>query len=383
MESDIAASPSKATVNKAGDKIVITLEGDWNLRQVQHGDVEKIISSLDKQGDVTSVEFDGTHLGAWDTTLLIFVARVEEWCHEHKVKFGRETLPANVASLIALSEEVPERKTGRKEQPKQTLFSMLGNAVLAGKEGVLSTLAFTGEVVLSLGRMLRHKAAFDWRLFWLTMQECSAQALPIVGLISFLTGLILAFVGAIQLRQFGAGIFVANLVAVAMTREMGAIMTGVIIAGRTGAAFAAQIGSMKVSEEIDALKTLAISPMDFLVTPRLGALFLMMPLLILYSDLIGILGGACVGIGMLKITWIQYWNQTIGSFGFSDVVTGLVKSCVFGAIIAMAGCQRGMQCGNNAAAVGNAATAAVVDSITWIVASDALIDVVQEVIKAY
>jgi phospholipid/cholesterol/gamma-HCH transport system permease protein len=383
MESDIAASPSKATVNKAGDKIVITLEGDWNLRQVQHGDIEKIISSLDKQGDVTSVEFDGTHLGAWDTSLLIFVARVEEWCRGHKVKFGRETLPPNVASLIGLSEEVPERKTGRKEQPKQTLFSMLGNAVLAGKDGVLSTLAFTGEAVLSLGRMLRHKAAFDWRLFWLTMEECSAQALPIVGLISFLTGLILAFVGAIQLRQFGAGIFVANLVAVAMTREMGAIMTGVIIAGRTGAAFAAQIGSMKVSEEIDALKTLAISPMDFLVTPRLGALFLMMPLLVLYSDLIGILGGACVGIGMLKITWVQYWNQTIGSFGMSDVVTGLVKSCVFGAIIAMAGCQRGMQCGNNAAAVGNAATSAVVDSITWIVASDALIDVVQEVIKAY
>jgi phospholipid/cholesterol/gamma-HCH transport system permease protein len=255
--------------------------------------------------------------------------------------------------------------------------------VLAGKEGVSSTLAFAGEVVLSLGRMLRGKAAFDWRLFWLTMEDCSARALPIVGLISFLTGLILAFVGAIQLRQFGAGIFVANLVAVAMNREMGAIMTGVIMAGRTGAAFAAQIGSMKVSEEIDALKTLAISPMDFLVSPRLAALFLMMPLLVLYADLIGILGGACVGIGILKITWVQYWNQTIGSFGISDVLTGLVKSAVFGGIVAMAGCQRGMQCGNNAAAVGNAATSAVVVAITWIVASDALIDVVQEVIKAY
>jgi phospholipid/cholesterol/gamma-HCH transport system permease protein len=383
MESDLAASPSKATINKTGDKVVITIEGDWNLRQVQHSDAEKLVSNLDKQSGVTSVEFDSTHLGSWDTTLLIFVARVEEWCHQHQVKFGRETLPPNVASLIALSEEVPERKTGRNERSKENLFLALGNAVLAGKEGVSSTLAFTGEVALSLGRMLRGKAAFDWRLFWLTMEECSARALPIVGLISFLTGLILAFVGAIQLRQFGAGIFVANLVAVAMNREMGAIMTGVIMAGRTGAAFAAQIGSMKVSEEIDALKTLAISPMDYLVSPRLAALFLMMPLLVLYADLIGILGGACVGIGMLKITWVQYWNQTIGSFGISDVLTGLVKSAVFGGIVAMAGCQRGMQCGNNAAAVGNAATSAVVDSITWIVASDALIDVVQEVIKAY
>ena len=383
MESDLAASPSKVTINKTGDKVVLTLEGDWNLRQVQHDDVEKLVSNLDKQGSVTSVDFDSTHLGSWDTSLLILVARVEEWCRQHQVKFGRETLPPNVASLIALSEEVPERKTGRKERHRENLFSALGNAVLAGKEGASSTLAFTGEVVLSLGRMLRGKAAFEWRLFWLTMEQCSARALPIVGLISFLTGLILAFVGAIQLRQFGAGIFVANLVAVAMNREMGAIMTGVIMAGRTGAAFAAQIGSMKVSEEIDALKTLAISPMDFLVSPRLAALFLMMPLLVLYADLIGILGGACVGIGMLKITWVQYWNQTIGSFGISDVLTGLVKSAVFGGIVAMAGCQRGMQCGNNAAAVGNAATSAVVYAITWIVASDALIDVVQEVIKAY
>jgi phospholipid/cholesterol/gamma-HCH transport system permease protein len=383
MESDTAASPSKATVNKAGDKVVITIEGDWNLRQVQHGEVEKVISSLDKQGSGASIQFDSTHLGSWDTSLLIFVARIEEWCRQHRAKLARETLPPNVASLIALSEEVPERKTGRKEQARESLFAKIGNAVLAGGDGFLATLAFTGEVVMSLGRMLQRKAAFDWRLFWLTMEECSARALPIVGLISFLTGLILAFVGAIQLRQFGAGIFVANLVAVAMNREMGAIMTGVIMAGRTGASFAAQIGSMKVSEEIDALKTLAISPMDFLVTPRLAALFLMMPLLVLYADLIGILGGACVGIGMLNITWVQYWNQTIGSFGISDVLTGLVKSSVFGAIVAMAGCERGMQCGNNAAAVGNAATSAVVVSITWIVASDALIDVVQEVIKAY
>lgn len=383
MESDVTAPPSKATINKAGDKVVITIEGDWNLRQLQHGEVEKVISSLDKQGSVASIEFDSTHLGSWDTTLLIFVARIEEWCNQHRTKFARETLPQNVASLLALSEEVPEKKTGRKEQARESLFAMIGNAVLAGREGFLATLAFAGEVVMSLGRMLRRKAAFDWRLFWLTMEESSAKALPIVGLISFLTGLILAFVGAIQLRQFGAGIFVANLVAVAMTREMGAIMTGIIMAGRTGAAFAAQIGSMKVSEEIDALKTLAISPMDFLVTPRLGALFLMMPLLVLYADLIGILGGFFVGIGMLKITWVQYWNQTIGSFGMSDVLTGLVKSSVFGAIVAMAGCQRGMQCGNNAAAVGNAATSAVVDAITWIVASDALIDVVQELIKAY
>jgi phospholipid/cholesterol/gamma-HCH transport system permease protein len=201
-----------------------------------------------------------------------------------------------------------------------------------------------------------------------------------VGMISFLTGLIFAFVGAIQLRQFGAGIYVANLVAVAMAREMGAIMTGIIMAGRTGAAFAAQIGSMKVSEEIDALRTLAISPMDFLVTPRLLALCLMMPLLVLYSDIIGILGGAFVGLTFLGLSWSQYWNQTIGAMGLIDITTGLIKGAIFGIIVAMAGCERGMKCGNNAAAVGNCATSAVVLGITWIVASDAIIDVIQEVV---
>lgn len=178
-------------------------------------------------------------------------------------------------------------------------------------------------------------------------------------MISFLTGLVFAFVGAIQLRQFGAGIYVANLVAVATAREMGAIMTGIIMAGRTGAAFAAQIGSMKVSEEIDALRTLAISPMDFLVSPRLLALSLMKALLVLYSDLVGIFGGTLVGLGFLGITWTRYWNQTVGSMGLVDIMTGLVKSAVFGVIAAMAGCARGMKCGNDAASVGNAATSAV------------------------
>jgi phospholipid/cholesterol/gamma-HCH transport system permease protein len=320
-------------------------------------------------------------LGSWDTSLLVFVTRVENWCKEQNLKLRRSSLPAGIDSLIALSEEVPERKTGRGERKSTSLFEMVGRAALDAGSGLSSALAFIGETLLSFGRILSGKAAFDWRLFWLTMQECSAQALPIVGLISFLTGLIFAFVGAVQLRQFGAGIYVANLVAVAMAREMGPIMTGIIMAGRTGAAFAAQIGSMKVSEEIDALRTLAISPMDFLVSPRLIALSLMMPLLVLYSDLIGILGGSVVGLSFLGISWPQYWNQTTGSMGLVDIFEGLFKGAVFGVIVAAAGCERGIECGNNAAAVGNAATSAVVLGITWIVISDAIIDVVQEVLK--
>jgi phospholipid/cholesterol/gamma-HCH transport system permease protein len=379
--SAISTTTSKTSLGRRGQNLVLSFEGDWNLRGTRHGDIDKLFAELDREAPADGLELDMSRVGSWDTSLLIVVARAEDWCAKHKVKFVRESLPANVASLLSISEEVPERKTGRKNKKSWSIFSILGDITIDAFAGLQTILEFTGDAVLSFGRILRGKAAFDWRLFWLTVQECSAQALPIVGMISFLTGLIFAFVGAVQLRQFGAGIYVANLVAVAMTREMGAIMTGIIMAGRTGAAFAAQIGSMKVSEEIDALQTLAISPMDFLVSPRLLALFFMMPLLVLYSDLVGILGGSFVALSFLGISWSQYWNQTLGSMGLVDIATGLVKSAVFGVIVAMAGCERGMKCGNNAAAVGNAATSAVVLGITWIVASDAIIDVIQEVVN--
>ena len=380
---DLANTTATPEVNlsRAGEQLVLKLEGDWTVRHGEHRRIEQVFSDLDRQSGASELNFDMSNIGLWDTSLLIVVIRVEKWCKAHNVSFGRDSLLPGVKSLIALSEEVPERKTGRDGIKPVSFFGMVGNATISAFLGVNSALAFLGEAILSFGRIITGKAAFDWRMFWLTMEECSSQALPIVGMISFLTGLIFAFVGAVQLRQFGAGIYVANLVAVAMAREMGAIMTGIIMAGRTGAAFAAQIGSMKVSEEIDALRTLAISPVDFLVSPRLLALSIMMPLLVLYSDLVGILGGAVVGFGFLHITWTQYWNQTTGSMGLIDIATGLFKAAVFGVIVAIAGCERGMQCGNNAAAVGNAATSAVVLGITWIVASDAVIDVVQEILK--
>ena len=209
---------------------------------------------------------------------------------------------------------------------------------------------------------------------------CGAQALPIISLISLLVGLILAFVGAVQLKYFGAQIYVADLVGIAMTREMGAMMTGIIMAGRTGAAFAAQLGTMQVNEEIDALHTLGISPFDFLVLPRLLALVLMMPLLCLYADAMGIMGGAIVGMGMLDISLPLYWNQTMAAVTLPYIWLGVVKGCVFGFIIAFVGCLRGLQAGRSAQAVGQAATSAVVTIIVGIIVVDGLFAVICDVI---
>ena len=243
-----------------------------------------------------------------------------------------------------------------------------------------SAIAFVGELTLSLWRFVRGKARFQRSDLYLTIDECGPQALPIVILISTLVGLILAFIGAVQLEQFGAQLYVANLVGIAMVREMGAIMAGIIIAGRTGAAFAAQLGTMQVNEEIDALKTLGIQPMDFLVLPRALALILMMPLLCIFADIMGIIGGGVIGVATLGISPTLYWDQTLSAITLSDCAIGVVKSAVFGVLVAIAGCMRGMQSGRSASAVGEAATSAVVLAIVLIVVTDAVFAVVTNII---
>jgi phospholipid/cholesterol/gamma-HCH transport system permease protein len=208
------------------------------------------------------------------------------------------------------------------------------------------------------------------------MQECGPESLGIVALINFLIELILAFVGATELANFGTSIYTADLVAVATVREMGCLMTGIIICGRTGAAFAAQLGTMKVNQEIEAFQTFGIAPVEFLVLPRMLALIFMMPLLCLFADLISITGGFVVSTLMLDITPALYMSRTLASINLAGFLLGVFKGAFFGIIVALTGCLRGMQCGTNAAAVGQATTSAVVTGITCIIASDGVFAVI-------
>lgn len=362
-----------------GDNLRIKIGGEWKL-QGQRPDPAPIFDAIGKK-DTGGLVFDATDLGDWDSSLLVFLLDCETRAEARQLQFHKETLPPDIASLIELSQAVPEKHTGRREEAPARLLDGLGKFGLGYWIGAQEAAGFLGESIQSLLRVLRRQGAFNWRDFWTTLEETSMGALPIVGLISFLTGLILAFVGSTQLQKFGASIYVANLVGLGMAREMAALMTAIIMAGRTGAAFAAQIGSMKVNEEIDALRTLAIDPQDFLVTPRLLALFAMMPLLCLYADLIGVAGGSVVGLSVMKLTWVQYVTQTRSAVALLDIGTGLFKSVVFGGIVALTGCLRGIQCGSNASAVGIAATSAVVSGITLIVATDAVFDVVFSILK--
>jgi phospholipid/cholesterol/gamma-HCH transport system permease protein len=323
--------------------------------------------------------FDTRDLAGWDSSLLTFLAKVFADNEARRVETDRAGLPPGVRRLLDLAAAVPARTdTGPARRPGW--LARVGLRAAAAGAQVRSMLAFLGEVVATFPRLLRGGARFRRSDFLQLLHECGAQALPIVSLISFLVGIILAYVGSIPLRQFGAQIFVANLVGLGMTREMGAMMAAIIMTGRTGAAFAAQLGTMQVNEEIDALKTLGVPPIEFLVLPRLLALALMMPLLCLYADVVGMLGGAVVALGLLDIGPTEYWQKTIEALRVQDFLSGVVKSSVFGVLVAVAGCLRGMESGRSASGVGAAATSAVVTGIVCIIVSDALMTVVFDII---
>jgi phospholipid/cholesterol/gamma-HCH transport system permease protein len=329
---------------------------------------------------VRRLAFDSQALTGWDSALLTFLRDIVDECASRGIEVDRRGLPEGVRRLLDLAAAVPERKGARKESIHDSYLVRVGKWTITFSKSTSETLAFLGEASVAFRRLLVGKARFRMSDLAQVMQDVGAQALPIVSLVSFLVGLILAFVGAVQLRQFGAQIFVADLVGIGMVRNMGAMMTGVILAGRTGAAFAAQLGTMTVNEEIDALSTMGVSRMEFLVLPRMLALMLMTPLLCVYADLLGILGGAFVGVTMLDLGAIQYFQQTKSAVGLMDLWVGIINGAVYGVIIAFAGCLRGIQCGRSASAVGAAATSAVVTSIVLIVVSTGILTVMFDVL---
>jgi phospholipid/cholesterol/gamma-HCH transport system permease protein len=362
-----------------GDTLVVRIAGEWTVGQPlpPAGEVEKELSS---GPGVRRVAFDAAALGKWDSGLLTFLLKVFDRCSAAGIAVEKTGLPPGVVRLLDLATAVPERKGARRELKRDPFLARIGAGAEKAWKSNRDVFTFVGEVSVAVLRMFRGKARFRRSDLLEILQECGAQALPIVSLISVLVGLILAFVGAIQLKAFGAQLYVADLVGIAMVREMAAIMTGIIVAGRTGAAFAAKLGTMQVNEEIDALKTMGFSPTEFLVLPRVVALFLMMPLLCLYADLMGVLGGMLVGVTMLDLGIMQYYLQTKAAVNLNNLWIGLVMSAVFGVLVAFSGCLRGIQCGRSASAVGEATTSAVVTGIVSIIVATAVINVICNVL---
>jgi phospholipid/cholesterol/gamma-HCH transport system permease protein len=346
-------------------RLLVRLSGTWNIRNGLYPLSGLEAELVDRVG-VSSIAFDSERLAAWDSSILTFLSEASEFCRSRGLAIDWDGLPAGLRRLIALAEAVPERTGARKDVVQASLLERVGTHTIGTAGSIVEMLTFLGEMAVSFVRLFGMKARFRASDLWL-IQQCGAEALPIVTLISFLVGVILAFVGAVQLKQFGAQIYVADLVGIAMMREMGAMMTAIIMAGRTGAAFAAQLGTMKVTQEVDAFTSAGFSPLEFLVLPRVVALVVMMPLLCLYSDFLGVLGGAAIGAGMLDLTWSTYFQETANAIALGDVIGGVFKASVYGVLIALAGCLRGLECGNSSSAVGDAATSAVVTGIVAII----------------
>jgi phospholipid/cholesterol/gamma-HCH transport system permease protein len=293
-----------------------------------------------------------------------------------KLPVNTDGLPGGIRKLLDLAASSPETRAASRHDISENLLSQIGNTTIDLAAGVPNALRFLGESVKSIIRLTRRRAQYNGADLFFIIQQVGPQALPIVSLISFLVGLILAYMGALQLERFGAQIYVADLVGIAMVREVGALMTAIIMAGRTGAAYAAELGTMQVNEEIDAFKTLGISPMDYLVMPRLLALVLMMPLLSLYAGLVGILAGIVVSVTVFDLSVYEYYQQTLRALSMTHFTVGIMKGTLYGILIALAGCLRGMQCGRSAQAVGQATTSAVVTSIISIVIAASLTTII-------
>jgi phospholipid/cholesterol/gamma-HCH transport system permease protein len=351
---------------KDDDVLLIRLAGRWVLGS-GFPSAAAVETELEREPRPSRITFDARQLDVWDSSILAFLARVSQAGREQGVALDTSALPTGLQNLLGLAEAVPEPAGARKELGAPAFLERLGRGALSAVAALGEVLPFVGNMAVASVRLVRRNARYRASDLWLLIQECGVQALPIVTLISFLVGVILAFVSAVQLSQFGAQIYVANLVGIAMTREMGALMTAILMAGRTGAAFAAELGTMKVTQELDALTTAGFSVFEFLVLPRVLALLLMMPLLCLYADFVGILGGATIGVGMLDLSWTMYLQQTIHVVSLGDTVGGVFKGAVYGILIALAGCWRGLQAGSSAAAVGGAATSAVVTSLVAII----------------
>ncbi len=381
LRSKFSETRAVAEINSGGtDVCTMRIGGEWSI-QFAIPSAQKLVEQI-AAGAPATIAFETSELKRYDSSLVAFLLNLRQLCEGRKIALDLTAFPEGVKKLLELALARKNRVNQDHIAESSQFFVRLGEWGLQSKSSWEKAFSFIGETVIAAGNFARGKARTRFSECRLLVQVCGADALPIVALISFLTGLILAYVGAVQMKQFGATVYVANLVGLAMVREMGVLMASIILCGRTATAFAAQLGSMQGSEEIAAFRVLGISPIEYLVLPRMIALMLMLPFLTLYADLFGILGGLVVATSM-DITAGQYWHQIISAINMPNFTSGIIKSFFFAVLIAGAGCFRGMVAGKSAQSVGDAATSAAVLGITLVIVADAVFAVLFEAISFF
>jgi len=349
----------------------LLFSGDWTIRHPKGDRLSEFDSFAGQLSDKNTFRFQLSDDFTWDTSFLLFIQNIEQKISTHGAGVDFSSLPEGLANLLEKNKSNESLEHGRVEALSGAEDSVFEQILL----NFLRVAEFWGKWMIFLWGLIRGKSFARGRDFLVACRDCGASALPIVTLISYLTGLTMAFVGSVQLEKFNATIYTADLVCLAMVREMGPLMVAIVMAGRTGASFAAEIGSMKLNEEVDSLRTLGIPAIDFLVLPRTLALFLMTPLLTLYADIVGIMGGLTVGTQVMGFSALHYFEQTQSALlSMWEIYSGLWKSLAFGLIVGLVGCYKGINSGNSSISLGKSVTSSVVVSITLIVIADALFE---------
>ncbi len=349
------------TVLRGADgRVTVRLAGRWSVHE-RSADLAPVLRVLP---GASGLAYDGSELGAWDSSLLGVIAELAAAAAQHGVAHDTAGLPEGARRLLALAERTPHAEPPPHRAPLG-IFARIGLFAIHGGEEVREGLAFVGELAVAFVRTVLGRAHVRGRDLLAQLQRTGVEGLPIIALIGFLIGVILAFVGSLELGRFGAEAYIADLVGLGMVREVGALMTAIVVAGRTGAAFAAELATMKVTQEIDALEVIDLSPIELLVIPRVLALTAMVPLLAAYAAVLGIVGGAVIGVVVLGVPPRDYLSHTIAIVGMKDVIGGLVKAATYGLVIGIGGCAAGLRADAGAAAVGEATTRAVVTGIVF------------------
>lgn len=367
----ITADSARIDIKREGANLNICLKGDFVCYDY---DTSKILSSINSE-KISGIKFSDEGIKNWDSSLLLPVFEIMKTAKLQNIACNINDLPHNLQELLNLAFAV-DRKPSHGNNEDTDFLESIGKKTINMLKKITDVNGFIVDICKSFGRFIAGRSVMRGVDFFAAVEDCGPKAMGIVMLISFLVGLILAFVGAVQLKEFGAQIYVASLVAIGMCRIMGAIMVGIIMAGRTGSAYAATIGTMQVNEELDALQTMGFSNIDFLVLPRIFALVLAMPILTMVADFMGMLGGATVGVFMLDIPYQEYWNYSLKAFKLTNFLVGIFHGLCFGFIIAICGCYQGVKCGRNADSVGVATTRSVVSAVVAMIVATGIITVI-------
>jgi phospholipid/cholesterol/gamma-HCH transport system permease protein len=350
----------------------LTLSGSWTAHRIGAA-----TSHLDtpSRGPASTLIIDGSHIEALDTAGAWVLQKL---LHRARAEGGNvdiQGLRPEFAKLLDVVAQQAAGSTGIRPAAPVSRLEGLARKTAAAWEQSLALLSFVGESSAALARCIAQPARLRWRPILHNVRTAGFDALPIVGLLSFLLGIVVAYQGAAQLRQYGANIFVADLIGLSMLREFGPLITAIIVAGRSGSAYAAQIGTMAVTEEIDAMRTLGISPLELLVLPKILALLIVMPLLTVFADVLGVFGGMLMAQSQLGVSFSDFLDRFVKAVSVTSFLIGICKAPVFAIIIAMVGCFQGFRTQGGADSVGRHTTRSVVQSIFLVIVADALFSV--------